>query len=212
MPISVESNYKYLKDLLSKNNDGYITPSEYSRYAQKASLELFDELVGSKNQPRTAYGRNRVLDHRLEPFKRRTQLNFVSGKVTKPTNCAFIRSIYTTGDNPIPVKPTDEDREAMLFQNPFVKPSDTNLWYVEDQNELRLLGVNSLSVWIEYLETPVKPKYAISGRDYDPVASVDFDWDERQEEEITMRILNKAGLSIQDTLSIQYANNSKAQE
>lgn len=216
MPISVDENYRYLQDLLSKNNGVYITPEEYIRYGNIASNEMFDDFMGIKTTQRTALGRSRLVDTRLLPFKRKQDLEFSAEKLTKPTNCRYISAIYTRPAR-IPVKPLDDDRQAMIMNDPLASPNGDDKYYIDNGNELQLLGEDSLNVTVEFYARPIPAEYAYTtlpnGRpQYDPVNSVDFQWDISEQEELTNRILAKAGISMRDGMEIQYAQANKNQE
>lgn len=216
MPILIDTNYKYINDLLSKNNGVYISPEEYERYGYTASLEMFDDFLGSKTTPRINYGKNRLVDGRLNPFRKRVSLAFTGEYLTKPTNLKYITAVYTTGAIPIPVKPIDEDRYAMVFNDPLASPNDEDIYYIEEESRLRLLGDDALSVWVEYLERPLPIKYnytEVNGRAvYNPTGSIHYQWDISETQELSNRILLKAGLSMKDIVAIQTAGNGIAQE
>ena len=216
MPILIDTNYKYVNDLLSKNNGVYISPDEYERYGYTASLEMQDDFLGDKTTPRIAYGKNRLVDGRLNPFRRRSNLVFAGEYLTKPENLKYITAVYTGGSTPVPIKPIDEDRYARVFNDPLASPNDEDKYYIEEQSSLRLLGDENLSVWVEYIEraNPVKWNYTIvNGRPvYNPTGSVNYQWDVSQTQELTNRILIKAGMSMRDIMALQTANNGIAQE
>ena len=216
MPILIDTNYKYVNDLLSKNNGVYISPDEYERYGYTASLEMFDDFTGIKTIPKITYGKNRLVDSRLNPFKKRVNLSFSGEYLDKPTNLKYITAVYTSELLPTPIKPIDEDRYAMIFRNPLTSPSDDDIYYIEEATKLRLLGNENLAVWVEYLErpSPIKWNYTIvNGRPvYNPTGSVNYQWDVSETQELTNRILLKAGMSMKDIMAIQVAGNSIAQE
>lgn len=215
MPFDIGSNYKYVTDLLSKNDGVYISPEEYTRYANVSQNEMFDDFLGRKTTPRIVLGKNRLVDGRLLPFKRKLPTAFVSEVLTKPANCGYISAVYTTA-NKIPVKPLDDDRQAMVFQDPLASPNDQDMYYVEGFTDLTLLGEEALNVTLEYYERPTDVLYATvdtSGRPvYDPTNSVQFQWDKAEQEELSARILMKCGLSMRDIQEVQYGQNKINQE
>lgn len=215
MPISPGENYLYLKDLLSKNSGAYIAPKEYERYGNIASNEMFDDFLGRKTNPRIVLGKNRLVDTRLLPFKKKANLSFSGEVLTKPANCAYISAVYTTSGR-IPVKPLDDDRQAMIMQDPLASPNDEDKYYVEGLTQLTLLGEDSLAVTVEYYERPTPMVYAfteVSGRPvYNDAGSTYYQWDKSEEAELTNRILEKAALSMRDVLQLQTSNNKIAQE
>src|SRR5690606_38918599 len=119
--INVGENYKLVNDLLSKNNGVYLTPDEYNRYAEVASNEYFDSVVGGKVSSRSVYGINRTLDRRLKEFRRVAPLPVEDGQVDLPEDCELLTAVYT--NDYIPLRPTDEDRFAKLIQDPLATPT-----------------------------------------------------------------------------------------
>lgn len=212
--ISVKENYELVQDLISKNNGVFVSPQEYSRYATLASNDLFDTLRGNKNQNRATYGRNRTLDARLNPFRRTAPFTFTGAYLDKPEDLAQITALYTSTF--IPIKPTDEDRIAMVMQDPLASPNAEDKYYIEEEDRLRLLGEVNLTGTIEYLAKPKNIVYGFTTVNRRPVfnqaTSVDFEWDKNMEMEIVNRILSYIGLSMKDAFITQVANNNKVQE
>lgn len=216
MPITTGENYAYLNNLLSKNNGQHISISEYIQYANIASNEMFDDFLGIKTTPRIVLGKNRLVDTRLLPFKRKLNTTFTNEVLTKPANCRYISAVYTRPAR-IPVKPLDDDRQAMIMQDPLASPNGEDKYYVDNGTQLQLLGEETLPVTLEYYERPTPATYVYTtgtnGRPvYDSVNSLPLGWDISEQEELTNRILAKAGLSLQNQLEIQVANNNKNQE
>lgn len=213
--INVGSHYKYINDLISKNNGVFISPEEYERYGHASSLEMFDDFAGIKTTPRTAYGRSRAIDERLRPYRKKVPMAFVNELLTIPQELRMYTAIYTAVGK-IPLKPIDEDRYARIFQDPLASPNDDDKYYLEEEGVLTLLGEEDLNVVVHYLEKPQPIKYAytiVNNRPvYDDANSIHYKWSESEQEELTNRILAKLGLSMANTLEIQVANTNKAQE
>lgn len=208
--ILLNDNYKLVNDLLSKNNGVTVSFEEYVRYANLAQNELFDSLRGNNNVNRAVYGKNRTLDGRLNPFRVKQAITFVTKLAAKPAGIAQITAIYTAAF--IPIRPIDEDRLANIVQDVL---SET-YYYAEDATQLRLVkGVDTVAT-IEYLKLPtaVAMGFTISnGRTvFSNTGTINFEWDKNMEMEITTRILSYTGLSMGNQLVIQAANNNKAQE
>lgn len=215
MPISILQNYNYVNDLLSKNNGVYISPKEYERYGYISSLEMFDDFMGIKTIPKITIGKNRLIDTRLLPFKKKVTTTFTGETLLKPSDCKYISAMYEVSSK-IPVRPLDDDRRAKIFQDPLASPTTDDKYYVENFSDLTLLGTENLQVVLEYYERPKPIVYGytvVNGRPvFDQATSVDYQWDISEQEELTNRILVKAGLSMSSPLTLQVANNNKAQE
>jgi len=213
--INVGSNYNLVNDLLSKNNGVYIAPEEYERYGNQASQEMFDDFSGIKTTPRIVYGKNRLVDERLRPFRKIASASFIDELLTIPQGLRNITAIYTAVGK-IPVKPIDEDRYARIFDDPLASPNEQDKYYLENASTLTLLGESSLDVKIHYLKEPSEIKYGyttVNNRAvYDNNTSIHYEWGANEESELTSRILVKAGMSMRDVLALQLGNTNKDKE
>lgn len=208
--IRVEDNHKLVNDLLSKNNGVQISPMEYVRYGILAQNDLFDVLRGSENLVKTTYGKNRKLDERLNPFRVKANITFATGTATKPINSAQITAIYTSDYQP--VRPIDEDRVAMIVQDPLAE----DYYYSETSTQLTLVKGADFTGTIEYLRRPSDIAFGftiVNGRAvYNNTNTVNFEWDKNLEMEITTRILQYAGISMGNNQILGYTQAQKQQE
>lgn len=223
--ISIKDLYDTLLDLISKNNGEYIGIEEFNRYVPQALNELYDDLVGSKNNPRVVYGKNRITDRRLNGFRRNTPAITVpaTGVIQLPKDLGFIRTVLHGEEA---VRPIDEDRVGKLSTDTLASPNEDDKYYVElgyngENEEIKILNKDIDSVVVQYLVRPNKPKYAVKmeevgGRQrpvYDSDNSIDIiGFDEREMSEIINRILPKIGLTMRDQYVNQVAQNSKLEE
>lgn len=209
--INAKEHFEFFKNLIGKNSSAYIDMDSYTRYANVAQNTLFDDLRGSRDNPKVNYGKSRKLDARLNPFRERASVTFTSKVANKPPNLAQITAVYTWLYEPI--RPIDEDRVATIVKDPLSE----QYYYAEDKTQLRLVkGVDTVAT-VEYLKfpTPIKLNYTIgtNGRaQYTAIGTVDFEWDANMEMELTNRMLSLMGLPLGDQLVLQVANNNKAQE
>lgn len=208
--ISVESNYKLVIDLLSKNNSQTISPQEYVRYAILAQNDLFDVLRGSENLMKSTYGKSRKLDERLNPFRVKDPITFTNKVASKPTGYAQITAVYTNTFEP--VRPVDEMRTAIITKDPLAE----DYYYGETASQLTLVKGADFTGSIEYLRRPVDVAYGytiVNGRaQYNTTGTVNFEWDKNLEMELTTRILQYAGLSMGSQLAIQYTQAKQQSE
>lgn len=212
--INVEQNYLLVQDLLSKNNGVFISPAEYNRFAQIASDALFDSIIGADTMSRVSYGRTRTLDARLMPFRVMNQpVLLVASVGALPGDWAKTNAVRLPSGEP--VHPVDEDRRGMSYNDPYAQPSESRYVYYEGNGEIQVEPVTT-DVVIDYLRRPATPVYGFTVVNrrpvYDPATSTDFDWDKRQENDLTMRILQLCGVSMDDGALVQYTQAIKQQE
>lgn len=218
--IKVKDNYELVNELLSKNNGMYLPPDTYNKYARLASDGYYNTLVGLDNRSTVHYGLNRKLDSRLRVFRRNESFTVVYGEVDLSAIdgvIGIIRSIhYVLKGKIIPIRPVDEDRFATLFDDPFAEPIKEAPFYTEEEDSIMVYPKDIETLNIRYLKrpSPVKYNYTVANRRaiYSPIGSVDFEWGEDQEAEITMRILQYAGVSMSNADIVQYTQQKLTEE
>lgn len=211
--------YDTVLDLLSQNNGDYLGMDEFNRFAFQSSNELYDDLTGSKTNPRVVYGRNRIVDRRLNGFRDSVDLTVdINGMVTLPEDLGFVRTVLHNGDA---VRPIDEDRIGKLNKDTLASPNEDDKYYSEMGDVIRILNTDIKEVTLMYLKKPTQPKYAytmqtVGGRQrpvYDSDNSVDFiGWDERETTELVTRILAKAGVTMRDGFITNTTIQNKSEE
>lgn len=217
--IPVDKVYNLTNDLLSKNNGVSLTPEEFDRYAEVASDGLFDSYRGADNPNATkvVYGHNRTLDGRLKNHRvpeYALSLDLL-GYGSYPEDWVQTLSVRTIDYQPI--RPIDEDRAAVaISQDPYTKPSEDEMLYEEFDNRIKVHPAGDNTVVLNYLRKPVKAVYAYTTVNrravFDPINSVNFDWDKGQLGELTHRILQLVGVSMDKGQIVQYSEAKQAQE
>lgn len=218
MKLKVKLVYDTVNDLLSKNNGVTLSPDEFNRYAELASNALQDEYRGANTAQRSTMGRNRTLDSRLLRHVVSDHTLSTNGGGYAPLPDDWVQTLTLRTPDYSPVRPVDEDRITVVFQDPYSAPSEDNLIYeiigttTKFPNTIGVIKIHptkARQVVMTYIRRPIPAVYGykiISNRpDYDENESTDFDWDSSQMGEIVFRILQLAGLSMDKGQVIQYA-------
>jgi len=211
--------YDTTLDLLSQNNGDYLGIEEFNRFAFQASNGYYDDLTGSRTNPRIVYGKNRIVDRRLNGFRATVELSVDDeGVVSLPEDLGFIRTILHNGDA---VRPIDEDRIGKINKDTLASPNEDDKYYSETGEGIRIINKDIKQITLMYLKKPSPPKYAytmqeVGGRQrpvYDSENSVDFiGWDERETPELVTRILAKAGVTMRDGFITNTTIQNKSEE
>lgn len=226
--ISIKTVYDLVLDILDKNNGKFVTAEEITRLINVSSQELFDELVGITNKKldgrtNVVYGKSQNTDRRLDPFKTNLNLPVVDGEATLPQNCGKITSILVSKSMPIALRRVDEDRVGMLYGNPLREPNEDDIYYIEEQGGITILGALD-SIYVKYLKRPASALYAekdqtiVAGsrtvvrKVYDEDNSVDLEWNESETMDIVNRVLAKLSIPIRDQFLSQQIQVSKINE
>jgi len=108
MPASVNVVYNTLKDLVNKDQQGFVTVDEFNRFAQVAQLRifnrLFDTLKDGSRLERAGFGQGRdkskfkQIHEDLAIFAKSEDVTKESGVYARPADLARLISIATAGD------------------------------------------------------------------------------------------------------------------
>ena len=107
MPVSVNVVYGTLKNLVNKDQRGFVTVDEFNRFAQAAQLRiynrLFDQLKDGSRLERAGFGQGRdkskykQIHEDLATFAKSDTLTKSNGVYTRPSDLSRIISISTAG-------------------------------------------------------------------------------------------------------------------
>lgn len=127
--------YNTLKDLANKDQQGFISPTEFNRFANIAQLNifngLFDELKDAKKLSRSGFNpmrdksRIKRIEEDLAYFSKKITQPKASGKFAKPDDLARIIGVTTAGSimlnqstkKPIELCYDEEKIERILVSN-----------------------------------------------------------------------------------------------
>lgn len=108
MPTSVNVVYNTLKDLVNKDQQGFVTVDEFNRFAQVAQIRiynrLFDTLKSGSRLARTAFAQGRdkskykQIEEDLAIFAKSKDVTKGSGVFARPDDFSRLISISTAGD------------------------------------------------------------------------------------------------------------------
>jgi hypothetical protein len=107
MPASVNVVYNTLKDLVNKDQQGFVTVDEFNRFAQVAQLRifnrLFDTLKDGSRLERAGFGQGRdkskfkQIHEDLATFAKSSDVTKASGVYARPSDFSRLISISTAG-------------------------------------------------------------------------------------------------------------------
>lgn len=226
--IDIVELYNTVNDQLSKNNGRYLNAEEFTRYANLASVNYFNEVLGRTNkrvnrQSLVGYGHNQQTDKRLEPFRTGGTVNIINGEGDLPENLDHITTVTLSRTSSKPVKRISEDRLGSLYDNPLRKPTEEENYYLEGNQSIEIFGMLD-SVYVRYIRKPIKGLLAekevtltagnrtVTRQEPDPDNSINLDWDEREKGNIVTRILSLVSKPTKDNFLAQSTQLDKANE
>jgi len=218
--------YNTLKDLANKDQQGFISPTEFNRFANIAQLNifngLFDELKDAKRLSRSGYNpmrdksRIKRIEEDLAYFSKKITQPKASGKFAKPDDLARIIGVTTAGSimlnqstkKPIELCYDEEKIERILVSNLSAPTAEFPVALVSEFLHVFPTTVNKIEIrYYKYPESTISgvrepnlPTYSLTG------TSRDFELPEHYTSDLVYEIGKMIGLNLRDTDIVNYTS------
>ena len=167
---SVNRVYSALKDLVNKDQRGFVTPAVFNNFAQVAQMNLFNKMFGDaalnkrlrQGQIDAGRDKSRVkqTNEDLSYFSKRGTISLTTGVGDKPTDLARVISIFTTNEAPYTTLVAknleiiyDEEKLEYILRSTLSAPSTTHpIAMVGD--EIYVYPTSIVSVYMRYYKIP----------------------------------------------------------
>jgi hypothetical protein len=224
---SVQTVYNTLQDLANKDQQGFVTPTEFNRFAQIAQLNifngLFDELKDAKRLSRAGFNptrdksRTKRIEEDLSIFSTKATLAKSNGvfDMTDDTNAkpmARIISISTAGSillnqstkKPIEICYDEEKIERILVSNLSAPTEDFPVALVSDDIHVFPTSINKIEV--RYYKYPAGRNANGTRSDAPPsiTSPIDFELPEHYTSDLVYEIGKMVGLNLRDSDIVTY--------
>ena len=224
--VNIDTVYQRVLALANKEQRGYVTPLEFNLLANQAQLDIFEQYFYDRNQTARGPGNStsfsdidNILDEKIAVFETTTQL---SGGVL-PGNIYRLGSIIVTPNtaNPgimVEAKNISSKDWTVISGAPLLQPTNERPVYIRINNNVQVFGSNNLDlggiggVTVNYIQQPDKVEwgYDVVGEkalhNGSPAKTTHFQHHGSDETELVIKILELAGVIIQDPGLIQYAD------
>lgn len=222
----IDTIYKTLLTIINKENQGYVSPTEFNLLANNVQQEIFRSYFEEENLDKNKENRgltNRGYSHlafnqrqRITPFGKSLNLNgTIAGSSTvfnTPSDSYFIE------DNGISIPKTGKlieevERSSIItLLNTEAAPTETYPVY-EEVGDTLLVYPNSIDeVNVRYIRVPNEPKWTYfilsNGQEvYDPsnTSFQDFELHESEFSNIVLRMLSYFGINLREGEVMQIA-------
>lgn len=231
--ISVDTIYQHVDYWISKElGSGYNSPPQFNALSQDANQFLF-------NKYSAGYQETQVITDKIRPFIKKSVLAVSGiGRIAYPSD--YVRSIAVRAfepitlaasiklcdaDNPIMydnlpqinVKVIDNDKLGNRLSSKVVNPTSGRPIVSFYDTYLQVYPNDVGSVIFEYLRKPADPfwNYTIQANGlelYNPIGSVDFEWNWIAQNEIICKIAEYFGVSVREEQLIQATNMLEQQQ
>jgi hypothetical protein len=216
--------YDTLKDLANKDQQGFISASEFNRFANIAQLNifnsLFDELKDAKRLTRAGFNpmrdksRIKRVEEDLAYFSKSAPITKASGKFAKPTDLARIIGVTTAGSilldqstkKPIELCYDEEKIERILISNLSAPTDEFPVALVSEFIHVFPTTVNKIQIrYYKYPESTVSgvrnsglPMYSLTAQNRD------FELPEHYTSDLVYEIGKMIGLNLRDLDIVNY--------
>jgi hypothetical protein len=215
---SVNAVYSTLKDLVNKDQKGFVTPAVFNNLAGIAQINiynrLFDTLKDAKRTRRAQFdpARDKSLEKRIQEdlssFARNQTITRAGGVFAKPDDLSRIISATTFGSivlgqstrTPIEML-YDEDKIERILRSNISSPTESfPIALVSDDIEVFPQTINRIQ--LRYYKVPSNPTFAyvtVNGIEiYNTTGSVDFDLPDHYSAMLVAEIAELIGLNLRD--------------
>ena len=212
--------------ILNKDNNGYLTPSEFNAFARLSQLEVFEDLFQKVNAWNTRRN-NRTsnsgvadvaknLAEDLDTFVKTATLTLDTGSTFNlPTDVyGLVDVIYSNKS----VEKVSNHRITLLNNSNLTAPSTYFPAYVDRETKVTLYpttivtGVSAIYIhlpsdpnWTYYTDPNGNPIFDINNPSYQ-----DFELPKIYQRELVLRILAKAGVTLREADIINVVNTEEA--
>ena len=217
--------YNTLKDLANKDQQGFISATEFNRFANIAQLNifngLFDELKDAKRLSRAGFNpmrdksRIKRIEEDLSYFSKKSTIPKSSGVFSKPADLARIISASTAGSilldqstkKPIELCYDEEKIERILISNLSSPTEEFPIALVSDNVYVFPTSINKIelryykypeSVTTNGVRSSSTPVYSLTGDNYN------FELPEHYTSDLVYEIGKMIGLNLRDADIVNY--------
>jgi hypothetical protein len=235
MPVSVNVVYGTLKNLVNKDQLGFVTIDEFNRFAQVAQLRiynrLFDQLKDGSRLERAGFGQGRdkskfkQVQEDLATFAKSKTVTKASGVFAKPDDMSRVISVATAGDvlfgqtTRVPVEICyDEEKIERILGSTLNAPSEA-FPVALVTGDIEVFPESIRKVKVRYYKIPQSfqtdgttrsddpPTFGVvsPSESYDPTASRDFELPEHYTMDLILEMASLIGVNLRDQAVIAFA-------
>lgn len=235
---SVNRVYSALKDLVNKDQRGFVTPAVFNNFAQVAQMNLFNKLFSDAalnkrlRQAQLDAGRDKSRvkqsNEDLSYFSKKSTISLTAGVGAKPTDLARIISILST-DSPAKSLELiyDEEKLEYILRSTLSAPTAAFPAALVGDS-IYVYPTTIASVIMRYYKVPqglvpasgarttASPRFGyvvVAGKEvFDATNSVDFELPEYYFSELVIEVAKLIGVNLRDTDVYTYAKQETQQQ
>lgn len=224
--MTIDDMYNLIKFIIRKNQNGNLRPNDFNNIINVAQVSYMDFLLGefqkyTPGRPFAAveFGQNQDIRQRLSPFIPPPVTLTIDSNGNSPYPVGYLNSdAMTYGIYRKRVKYIQQDRLDSHL-NSYIDPIVINPIYLIQSEQVSAVGfqfypTNLGTAYLSYIKRPADMfwNYTLDIYNrpiYNPVGSVQPQWQELDQLEIVVRALNQVGVNLQLRDVEQYSQQIK---
>ena len=209
MAVSIDTVYQKVLAIANKEQRGYITPQEFNLFADQAQMDIFEQYFYDINQFNRIPGNHTeysdmltLLEEKTSIFKSQVSLAY-NGTVFQNPQQQNLYRLGTVLYKGTELQRVDYAELLQISKSPLVKPTESQPVFYERAGGLvvkpKTITSNVICTYIK------KPKKAIWGYNvigetalYDATKAQNFELHVSEENNLVLKILALAGVTLQD--------------
>ena len=214
MAVSIDTVYQRVLAIANKEQRGYITPQEFNLFANQAQMDIFEQYFYDINQFNRIPGNNTeyanmldLLEEKIAIFKNIKKLNYVFPYYKKPQEIYRLGTLET-GFGEIEQITNKEYLNIKL--SPLARPTLKRAVYIDTPEGFRVYPTFTENVSCHYIRRPRPVDWGYNVINdtalYDSTKSINFQLHPSEENNLIMKTLALAGISIKDATIYQMAS------
>jgi len=214
MAVSIDTVYQRVQALVNKEQRGYLTPTEFNLFANKAQMDIFEQYFYDLHQFKRRPGNRKkyndpieIIQTKLNPFKKEIEDLSDGDSLADTTDMYMLSDVYLQFANDEEfraVTKIDMCDLAIIRNTPLTRPTQNRPIYYIDENTIKFLPATIAGGTYNayYIKTPVTVQwngYNIGGAfAYNATNSTDFELHESEQTNLVNNILKLVGISLKD--------------
>ena len=241
MAVSVDTVYQRVLAILNKEQRGYVTPQEFNLFANQAQLDIFEQYFYDINQFGRIPGNDtefsdmlNILNEKINIFETNAAMTYGGTYWSTPANLYRLgtivydnvttsKSLYpapntvVTTTTQVEVERINYNEFLYINQSSLAKPTNSRPVFVASNLGYQVYGDATITTGVRcnYIRKPSKVAWGyqmVFGEAlYDATQAVNFELHASEETELVIKILEFAGLVVQDIGMYQVASQISAQ-
>jgi len=206
MAVSIDNVYQKVLAIANKEQRGYITPQEFNLFADQVQMDIFEQYFYDINQFNRIPGNSTeyadmldLLEEKIAIFKNIKLLNYQSPYYQKPRELYRVGSLETGFGE---IEQVTHKEYLSINLSPLARPTLKRAIYIDMPQGFRVYPTFTNNVHCHYIRKPknVNWGYSVVGENalYDATKSQDFQLHPSEENNLIIKILALAGLSVSD--------------